>query len=172
MRLTVVNDDIAVRMQQRLVALEAGRKITGTLPQAATALDAIARLWLYQATPYYVGLSTLVGLVDTELPSDEDLTDLNLVGDVAVFFGGDITVPLELVEQDDTLIEVGGRFDRAKGSDAEWTSADDTPPATVPAPLVTIAPATPAGMRCRPPCHTRRRFRRPGDVAHRAAREP
>lgn len=138
MRLAVVNDEIAVRMQQRLAAVQAGRKLTSTLEQSATALDAIARLWLYEATPYYVGLSTLVGLVDTELPSDEDLADLNFAGDVAVFFGGDITVPMELVERDSTLREVGDRFDRAKSDGDEWISADDTPPTTVAAPLVAI----------------------------------
>ena len=99
MRLAVVNDEIARRMRQRLDEVEAGRKFGGITQESATALDGIARYWLYEATPYFVGLSTLVGLVDTELPSDDDLADLNLAADVAVFFGGDITVPFELLER-------------------------------------------------------------------------
>lgn len=138
MRLAVVNDEIVSRMQRRMASIEAGHKLTGTLDQSATALDAIARHWLYKATPYHVGLSTLIGLVDTELPTDDDLADLSLVGDIAVFFGGDITVPMELIERDDTLRDVGWRHDLAAGSDASWVSADDTPPSTIGAPLVTI----------------------------------
>ena len=138
MRLAVVNDEIAGRMRQRLDEVEAGRKFGGITQESATALDGIARYWLYEATPYFVGLSTLVGLVDTELPSEDDLADLNLAADVAVFFGGDITVPFELLERDDTLAEVGWRYDQGRLDHSDWVSADDSPASVVAAPTITI----------------------------------
>ena len=55
-----------------------------------------------------------------------------------MFFGGDITVPFELLERDDTLAEVGWRYDQGLLDHGDWVSADDSPASVVAAPTITI----------------------------------
>jgi hypothetical protein len=105
----------------------------------APRLAATAMRWLYAATPYYVDLSTLVGLVDCELPASGDLDDIRLPHRaVAVYFGGDIAIPMNLIEADQALRLTDMHYSSAIGSHPEWVSADEALPHRVSGPTVAI----------------------------------
>lgn len=120
-RWAVAIGDIAGRAAARLERLDAGDPIDETGHQ----LDAIARWWLYQATPYFVDVTTLVGLVDCELPSAVDMDELVMpASSVAVFFGGDVDVPAGLVDDDASFDELAERFSAEQRQHPEWVSSD------------------------------------------------
>ena len=137
-RVAVTRDDIGRRAMNRLERMDAGRKL-GASEQTGVALDSIAAHWLYRAVPYYVELHTLVGLVDCELPSADDLADLVLPSEaVAVYFGGDIMIPLEITETDTALQQLSRRHDSAYLDHPDWISGDEAPPSTITNPQVAI----------------------------------
>jgi hypothetical protein len=138
MRHAVLTDELARRAQGRMERIAAGEKI-GMLEERAVGLDSCARVWLHEATPYFVDLATLVGLVDCEIPTGDDLDELRLPGrSVAIYFGGDVAVPMALIEADRSLELLAVRHDSGNLQHPDWSSADDRPATTVANPTIAI----------------------------------
>lgn len=73
--------------------------------------------------------------------------------EIAVFFGGDVAIPLELTEADVSLQEFTRRHDDAYAEHPEWLSADDAPPTTFTNPQMAIRhrrPVRVCGSCCTP----------------------
>jgi len=140
-RTAISEQTIEARHQQRLEAIEGGAKPALDSSFAhGVVLDLAAEHWMLTARPYFVGTQTLTGLVDCEIPSPTELDELRLPAEhVAVYFGGDLTVPIELLEHDNTLAEMGERQSNATPDATGHVDGDSAPPYVIPGPIISVA---------------------------------
>lgn len=137
-RHAVMSDDVGRRARRHLELIKSGNKL-GPADHWSIALDYASAEWLRRAVPYFVDLSTLVGLVDCAIPTEDDLTDLVLPSDaVAMFVGGGIAVPMDIIEADSSIRDLGLRHDSAFAMRPEWVSADEAPPSVITGPQLAI----------------------------------
>lgn len=145
-RIATLEHDIAHRARRRIERIEAGEKIDLHSPESrSVALDGMVSTWLYSATPYYLNTPNLIGLVDCDPPTGDELDQIRLPAPaVAIYFGADLEIPHQLVHADNTLQTLIDRAEAAhlqaasQPRDKREVSADDTVPTVIPAPLTAI----------------------------------
>jgi hypothetical protein len=120
LRLAAITHDLVERAKQRIARIESGENLSvANMEARAIGLDGCVRHWIYSAASYFLPTATIVALANTSL-SDDDLDELRLPHQaVAIYFGGDLDIPFELIEADTSRAQLQRRiadtYDPASG---------------------------------------------------------
>lgn len=149
MRTAVAEQMIDLRHRQRAAQTDSvkEREVIGTSIEHSMVLDMVAEFWLYNARSYFLGARTLVGLVDSEIPTGEELAELRLPSrDVVIYFGSDLTLPIEITGADDVYAELFERVEHAEPDADGRVDGDRAMPSTFPGPLICLHRNQPVQM--------------------------
>lgn len=102
MRVGAITHDLVERAEQRIERIESGEKLNiANMESRAIGLDGCIRHWLYTATPYFLPTASTVAMSSSTGLTDEDINDLRLPHEaVAIYFGGDLDIPDEVIDAD------------------------------------------------------------------------
>ena len=85
--------------------------------------------WLYDAAPYFLPVTSAIGIAGSHAPDASLLDELRLPFQrVAVYFGADLTIPARLLGADHQLAEVIRKSDEVYRSGRTTYRADEYPP--------------------------------------------
>jgi hypothetical protein len=88
--------------------------------------------WLYDAAPYFLPVTSAIGIAGSHPPDDKLLEELRLPFlRVAVYFGADLTIPAGLRGAGQQLAEVLHKADTAALAGRSTHRADEFPPQAI-----------------------------------------
>lgn len=145
-RIAALENDLAHRNEMRLQRIEGGATIDRSGMEARSiGLDASVSHWLYEAVPYFLPSATVAAMASSTALDPEDLSDLTLPHrDIAIYFGGDLEMPAELLDNDDSIRQLAERY--APHLEADIVDGDHKPATVISTALHRIASNQPVSI--------------------------